>query len=1004
MISVTGSARQRIVDLDKRLMHQKAVYDKRIEEYRNRIDRAREEARRQTARANRLNRRLLSLAVRTASERVSRAIRGKLNINSKTHDVAMLEEPIYYVYYLMHNGQNRRFSDEVSTEKMPDFDWDIESLRGGLADGMGAMDADGNVQPISIDLGHIDADGNPVVAYSGNLGTYRYERRNIPTNLKKHLSQSTIDTLESAGQLKWNGLTVAEKRDIYRALADLKQEARDFRSEVTDARQAERRKAAREAARAAMGRDIGEVTDEMRQVTLDFFKENDPSYSGTPSDADVWDYISKHPDRFMDSVKPPKGKERWDSFKLSFLKIQRIARFLDGGKDDGPFQRIFVRAFQDAYDNVLRNIDRRLADFQTALEGIIGKKGSKTYNERMNALRKNSMHFTTNALQGGGRDATLMEVMGMYIYSQNINGMTKLVATDGNNFTLESIARVNPEKVLEYIELEETLLADKGRDTSHPTPLAHVKNDLADVKNKVQSGAITNEVPEWVRNIGDMMIDQLAKETPRLAEAAYSEYNTMLQIQDRYFPLVQASRGSWGDMFGSPFKGKGAQVNAGSLNIRQKNARYPLMLDPMAVFISSVREQENLIGMTRPVADASYMLKFGNLSNVVSNRFGDKWAKALDDYVKRIASPENSLKDLEKLMNRVLGNAAAAKIGLNLMTTIKQFVSVIPAAFDGELSPADIINGISHILAPGSRRSTRELMDRVAYSTLRSGYNTEISRMQGMTDTSRATELSQRFIEFSTWLTSQGDQLSKMLVWSAKYDKEIRAGKSETDAAYEATNLVNRTLSVTNPISLAQAQTNRSPFARVFFMFTNDLFQMWNTMFGDIPMDFQNREWGRMFAHFGGVALSAAALGLLAGGWLPDDDDDKMFSTDDFLLDFMQNMLGYSIPMFGQLASEWARGYSQSIISMPDEIWKTGTMIYQDLRGNKEYTPDEYFDQIIDTLLAGGELAGVPTTGPKRPAQSAYDFDSGEWRINLWYLFGTRWGEGGPNLLSLVFD
>ena len=986
---------------EKRLQESRDSFNRRMTAMRENVKAARKEAKAQQARANRLHRRLWVYGTRVMDERISRAIRGKLSINSKTHDIAMLEEPMYYVYYLMHNGQNRRYSTTVSTESMPDLDWELENLRAGLADGMTQMDSDGNAMPVTVDLGHVDADGRPVVAYSGNLSAYRYNRRNIPERLRNHLQQSTIDEIEKPGQLEWKALTIGAKRDIYRAVTALKAEAAISRSEMADPVMEERRRVAREAAKTVMGADIGEITDEMRDITKQWMLKKDSSYNGTPTDDEVWDFISKHPDQYLNSIKPSGLKNKKDSLKLSFFKIQRIARILDGGKDDGPFQRIFVRAFQDSYDNVLQNIDRRTNAFSEALEGIIGKKGSKGYSSRMEELRSSTVHFRSNAVNGEGFDATLMQVMAMYIYSQNINGATKLVSVDGNNLSMEDLARINPQKTLEYLALEEQMRADPGRDADHPTPFNGLQ-DIEALRRKIEKEEIVSVVPDWVRDIGDMMIDQLAMETPRVAEAAYQHYNVMLEIQDRYFPLVQASRGSWGNMFGSPFKGGTAQVDSGSLKVRQKNARYPLSLDPFSVFMSAIREQENLIGMSKPVSDASYLLKFGRIGDVVSNRFGSKWAKALDDYVKRIANPENHLTDVEKMMNRILGNAAAAKIGLNLMTGIKQFVSLIPAMADGQLSPLDVLRGFT--LAVPHRKETAELMDRLAYSTLRSGYNVDISRMQNMDDTTRFGQASQKFIDISTWLAQQGDQISKMIVWSAMYDKQLRAGKSEADAAYMASDLVNRTMSVTTPISLSEMQSSRNPFARIMFMFTNDLFQMWNIIFADIPMDFRNRDWGRMFQRFAGVVMSAAALGFLAGGWLPDKDDDEPFSIDDFIGDFIENMLGYSVPLAGQLASEWARGYSQSLITLPSEVVRTGSMVYQDLRGNKEISADQYFDQIIDTLMSGGELVGVPTTGLKRPAQSVYDFDTGEFRLNLAYLFGARWGEGAPNLLALIMN
>ena len=263
---------------------------------------------------------------------------------------------------------------------------------------------------------------------------------------------------------------------------------------------------------------------------------------------------------------------------------------------------------------------------------------------------------------------------------------------------------------------------------------------------------------------------------------------------------------------------------------------------------------------------------------------------------------------------------------------------------------------------------------------------------------SKLGQMNQKAVTMFTKLTEFGDKLSKAVVWSAMYNKQIAQGQSEVDAAYAASDLVNRTMSVTNPMSLASAQTSRNPFIRLFFLFSNDLFQMWNVMFGDIPLDWRNGKHMQAFEKFGGLMLAAAALALLSGGWAPDEDDkDKVFSAADFAADLFQNMLGYSVPLVGGKLSDYMGGYSGSnLITFPEEFFKLPNMMFQDLSGDEEYTTDEYFDQVMSTLGSAAELAGIPViSGIKRPVQTIYDFDSDEFRFNIGYLFGSRFGQWG---------
>lgn len=984
----------------------------RIELGKNRERELRAELHRQEVAYRKLQRHAIIMSLNAASQKIDNGLKRRLQFR-KSRDSADILDSLYWIYSYMHDGNVSSLISQA--ERGKDADISIEEM-------MENGDAGGQDDVVLYEL---DRDGNPeegTTPYMGNLGAYVFRNNEIPEAIRKNLSEHAISVISSQSTPKWRALDIGTKREILDSLVLAKREAHE-KLEAARARRREYLRTDENAMASAAFTSTGhtfELTDEMWDMYLEDHKRTHATRENTKPDA-VIDYFRRHPERFMKPIERGKWRQLRDAAHTMFSFIEPVCRMLDG-KERGAFYQAFVQKPREAYNRMLRNINRRMGNLDAIIESRLGEKGSDRRKKSAEFLRS-KIAIETNTIGEPVTERTGQELFGAYIYSQNLLGFAKLWNASGNSISLETLARINPVDTLKWINLELSIRDADDREDARRLDLGINEKDrtstvlqgerrsvLESVKAELESiiddrrqslglpadapvGRFSLIIPENIRQAGDDMIEMFHAEQPRMAELAYSEYNILLDFQDRYFPFDSDARPSFGNTTGL-FGQRKASVSSGAIKVREKDAMYPLLLDPFAVAQSAIQSHEQLINMARPVRDLnSIMGEQGGIGQIVRNRYGDSYASFLNEYIGWLAGSRDKLTDGEKKVNKVFGNIAISKIGLNFMTTIKQLASIIPAVSQGEINIMDWARTVMETTGTGKVDALMDFVREKDPSSLRGSMDWDIDRLRMQTSPEQMETAAWKARNLLMKMTESTDRWVKATVWYSAYQKYIDAGMSDREAVDRASSLVHRTQSVTDPFSMSHAQTYRDPIRRAVFMFTTDLFHYWNIIYGDIILDIRQGKGMKAVERSLGVLASAALMAFLSGKGLPDDEDDEPFEMDEFLNDMALNAVQYLVPMGGPTASEQISGYSSSLITFPRDLWQAKTMAYNGLTGNRTYSADEIISQLYDVV--GGGVSAIfpfPYIAVSRFRNTIYDSKNGELTFNPGYLFGSAYG------------
>lgn len=950
-------------------------------------------------------------------DRKIRSMKRRLSFNNATHDAQYLTT-MQYVYYLLNGGQHRR---NQTSDIYDSNDYSVQALLSGHSE----VTQDGEITFYKTDL-----KGNliPNSEVDINTGMYKFDQKNIPKLLADNLDSSTLQKLEAGDALfgRKSTFTTEDFLNLDNALANAKKQAKNIldikKNQYYENLLDTENKLAKNAAPSIFDAPL---TPYAERNMLAYYKVNSIEEL---TDGQIKRWRLAHPTYMGDKTEIKGLKKLTNIAKYQFIKMQSLAYELDGGKA-GIFTKTFFDNPLNAEKEYFRQYQRRIEDANNEFTSILGDTKAKNEKYKDFFFKRD---FSIKLRNGYTRNFTGWNLMGIYIYAQNALSFAKLTSGNGNNLTLDTLARINPEYTLKFIDAEIQERADIESDkewrktntyTRNGQQISYVQREyaktmlyqftdeeLSHAKNLIESMPLGKDgkrhgdmIPAYAEQLGDSMIGSFAKEQERYAKAIYDSFNEVIDFQDRYFPMVKGTK-TIGDNLGETRKRK-KRVESGSKEARQQDVDYELYLEPMSTFISQTQEQEKLISMGQVVKDMDRILadNGGNLGTILRMKYGDEVANYFGDYVSSIAGEREKLSSFDRLFNRFIGNVAVSKLAANMMTAIRQTLSIIPAVTDGEISVGDFIKATIDLNS--NRKQWESNFSIMAPEIQNSTMNLELQRLRNtadMTKYSRAMEFANNYLMKPIEAVDKG---IKKAVWIASYNKNIENGMSSIEAATSASRLVQRTQSTTLDVSLAPLQRNRKPWARLMFMFSNDLFQMWNIIFGGIPTDYRNKNYGRMWERIAGVGLSVFITAFLAGGWLPDkdDDEDEFFSLEDFGKDAKSQLIQYLVPIGGQKFSEWYEGWSSPFYSGIKELYATGRMISKSITDDKDYSWDEWLEQVQDTALSvAGGFAPVPEVQLNRLMDSMFpDGYNGGFSLNLGTLIlGKTWGEGIENLLD----
>ena len=950
-------------------------------------------------------------------------LKNSLSYNKNTQDVAYIDPVMKYLYKFINNK-----NDEYSYITCDDYR-NTAMKRGEATEAEStpivtydfAFDDRGRV----LDYYDVTLDYNP--------NSDRMDMSAMPKMLEKYLPPELAKKIKS-NELKFQDLTSKDVNDIRTALYMVKHISTLSLRQKKAEKQNRRRTSSMNIFNEQMDFSINDLTSEQKrsidskieasgirdrgqlytQNELDAMKSNPRN---TITNKQREDYIRKNPKALFDTLNENNDKgigEKFDQAKAMYAKMERVCTWMDGGKEGAIYNNVF-RPLYDAYESKLKWVNKRNQNAVERINAILGS-DKRTIEANKKALNEKKM-FKSNTIDSDSTNIELngWEQIGVYIYAQNIYGFVKLISSGGNNISLEEVARINPVYTKKFVDsaLEDRLnnreLLENAKDNKTAPKLTkdilnHVDLDtLLEVQEMLEDGTIPMEssLPEMWTRVGDEMIDILGVRLNEFIQAGYREDNVLITLQDRYFPLYDSGQSN---LLVKDKNGK-KRVNTRSLNARSMTDNYPLRLNPLVNMFAEIENQEAIINMQSAVNDVHWILdrNGGNLKGVINMKYGKVWGKYFEDYVNMMANGNgNEIEDFDKTINRFIGNIAVSRIGLNLMTSIKQLVSLIPAMTRGELTIPEVLSALRMVTGNNTSASVNDFILENASSVFYSAYNVEAQSALKRDEAVGAGVLKD-IRETSMWLTEKLDGLVKKTVWLAEYQKQIKKGTRHIDAVSIATQLVENTQSVTDNPSLAKLQMNKNPLVRLSFMFTNDLFQTWNMITYDIPNAIRNGNTKRALMESFGILLQGGVIAFLAGGWLGDEKDDDPWWSD-FLGDFAVEGSSY-LPIAGPFLQDLVRGYSSSFWQGPQEGVDTLKMIVNqcqywatDGKMGKDYETPDWVNQAVDVTE---ELLISPTGAPvlmiDRMLKSMFPDGITEGVTedanSLWYLLGSKYGK-----------
>ena len=974
--------------------------------------------------------------------RSERAIRRMSNVNLANTDARFL--PVsQWLYSFMHGGRTGIFAelagsdadiyqDIMEGKESPDSSTGQKTLYTFYPD----LEPSAEGDPI-VPLTYAEYDPyRTVEGFTVDLGGYRFDQKEIPAELKRFLPEDTVDHILSVE--KWNDLTAEDIANIADAMKRAKRWAQDIQEEKRRQRTARDRNKSLPVAERLLGKTLQFTDDQLNEIGMKALGLNGKA---TPQEA--LDYYRKNPARLLDlyddqSYDTKGGKilkslrDRKDDAYLGFIKIQRLARALDG-EDNGPIFNMFYRDIFEGYSEMKRQITRRNEEAAKAFAPVLGdhanpnltseqKKAEKAKFEKFSEMMNQTVELTSSSNLTGERNTRKLngyDLLHLYLASKNINGFKKLIDPNkGSGLSLEAIMDYNPESVHEFVDLElrlrELIIKERNRINGewNGTQLKRMEEDpdyvpqfrstnltWDDVKvaygqksfikdrstadlERILAESATKEslLNKDIKYIGDKMLELLAKETPRVVTADYQQRNELMTIERNYWPLVNRLRspGSMLDLF-EEGGGNKATPSAGFTKNRETESRYDILSqNPFAIFYTAIDQQERFInlGDTMKTIDNMWGPHGGNVSEIVERKYGSKMKQYLYNYFRRMAGKDNfneliGLESLSALLPRLQGSY----IGLSPLTTVRQYVSLINVMSRGEVKTRDLLSSTARFISNEAyREEVSERIKALAPELYETDITQEIAfqrhmeKMQFKSDTKSA-----QFRDFCTSWIRYHDRVTKWVTWETVFEQARAEGMSEADAAFKASTTVQETMSVGDPISRSQLQEDKNPLLRYLFMFTTDLFNTWNILFGDAISDWKQGDKMRAMKRLGGFVAMSAALAIIQGGWLPDDDDDEgsIFDLSGFWGDMSQELVN-GVPIAGVFLSDLLSGYKGSQIPVVSDVLRDANNLF-----GEDKTAGERIDALVDAMITAGAPFGAPTSSARRMVNVVYTPDGG---------------------------
>ncbi len=510
---------------------------------------------------------------------------------------------------------------------------------------------------------------------------------------------------------------------------------------------------------------------------------------------------------------------------LQTLRIPRVLDWIDGAK--GTFK------------GKMHNLFYNRVNEQTNLELIETDRRGKSMRENMDKLGITDNDLIQEIPVGGGVNMFIEEVMGVYAALKNPKAKEAMLAQlrISEKTALGIVTNLNPK----FIELADAVIADYS-DSYSRLRAAHIEFTNEDLGSELFYTPIVRLEKDGQLQNTDIVDQLLARQGLR-----------------------------------RPQPGKGFTIERES--IAPENQK-PMNLRLMSVWRSQSAKQEHYTHFASLIKDLNGYLADSSFKKAINAKLGKSAHGILNDYVKRVASPDSykGHKSWEHISRKLRGNIAMAYLSYNLLTVLKQAPSI--TLYLKDAGAANIMSSLGEFIS-----DPKALIEKVKSKDPQVQHNLiarEFEQLRNANDPAYnklIKKVGQAGLEGIKFI----DLVTRSIGWNAVYTKELQLTGSEIEARREAQNSTLRTQPTASAKDIASLYTQNEVF-NWFLMFTQQLNQIWNITTYDTFANWNNKNYQAAATDMLAVSLNAMFIWLISNKRLPEDEEDMLeMASDQFI-------------------------------------------------------------------------------------------------------------------------
>lgn len=580
---------------------------------------------------------------------------------------------------------------------------------------------------------------------------------------------------------------------------------------------------------------------------------------------------------------------------------------------------------------------------------------------------------------------TMDDVMGIYIYSQQTDGLRGLIATDdfsmNNGLSISQILYVldefeNNDEYAPYRKLADFMIKD----------MSSRFFDISDVYYRT-TGKILNQISNYF-----IIRRDIERDTAELNPTWGNEMFTL-------------------------------DANPTSRSTKERtSSREPLMLNVASSYAASIKESEHYIAFAELMRDYAKLFDkrsdFSAAFNALSKEYGFKGKEILDSYFRQLriisrgtAVNTEAVNATSQIVRTLRNNFSRAVLFGSVTSLLNVFVSLPVSAteagganlmktFFKYLGNKSDIDNIVYEKSPQMKNRARLEFDELTRNRAYGKVTESMKKVLG-DNAYKLTDTWRRFVNKWFDIMQKLDNRVANMSWYAIYTKLVEEYDGDITPEIDAMLSDQATQKTLNIMPSQNAKDNALIFSspdnavKQMLLFTSQLNKQFNILWSGVKdvtghkglANFNEWQWRNisvLMENFAVLALATALAAVVSGEALPEDDDDEWWKA-------MLRGTGVEslsmIPAIGNTLRDVATGNVYSDTGIAGAVVNLTKVLFKD---ENDRTDHQLGNAIMRTGMMAGQVLGLPYNIGYKPYQW---IKNGMELEDLGYIINSNWGE-----------